>query len=160
MNSKLNSAWWALRIGLGLAAFLAGLDKFFNILTDWGLYLSPTVKELIPVSGNVFLRAVGVIEMAVGLVILAGFARVGAYILMAWLVGIAVSLVTTGRFFDVAVRDVEMALAAYTLARLTEVREASGAREARPARRWGWRLWTEREPLTTGLGLEPQKRTR
>jgi uncharacterized membrane protein YphA (DoxX/SURF4 family) len=159
MNPKLNSAWWALRIGLGLAAFLAGLDKFFNILTDWGSYLSPTVKELIPVSGNVFLRAVGVIEMAVGLVILAGFARVGAYILMAWLVGIAVSLVTTGRFFDVAVRDIEMALAAFTLASLTEVRKASVATEHRPVRRWGWRLWTERQPMLK-LGLEPQKRMR
>jgi uncharacterized membrane protein YphA (DoxX/SURF4 family) len=156
MNPKLNSAWWALRIGLGLAAFLAGLDKFFNILTDWGMYLSPMVKELIPVSGDVFMRVVGVIEMAAGLLILAGFARIGGYVVMVWLVGIAISLLTTGRFFDVAVRDVEMALAAYTLARLTEVREASGAREDRPARRWGWRLWTER-PLMA-LDLEPQKR--
>ena len=159
MNSKLNSAWWALRIGLGLAAFLAGLDKFFNILTDWGMYLSPMVRELIPLSGDVFMRVVGVIEMAAGLLILAGFARAGGYIVMAWLVGIAVSLVTTGRFFDVAVRDLEMAIAAYTLARLTEVREAAGAMEDRPARRWGWRLWTERQPLMD-LDLEPQKRTR
>jgi uncharacterized membrane protein YphA (DoxX/SURF4 family) len=159
MNPKLNSAWWALRIGLGLAAFVAGLDKFFNILTDWVLYLSPLVKGLIPVSGDVFMRVVGVIEMAAGLLVLAGFARVGGYIVMVWLVGIAASLLTTGRFFDVAVRDVEMALAAYTLARLTEVREASGAREDRPARRWGWRLWTERQPLLK-IGLEPEKRMR
>ena len=159
MNPKLNSAWLALRIGLGLAAFLAGLDKFFNILTDWGLYLSPLVKDLIPVSGDVFMRLVGVIEMAVGALILAGFARIGGYVVTVWLVGIAISLLTTGRFFDVAVRDVEMALAAYTLARLTEVREAAGAREDRPARRWGWRLWTERQPLMK-LDFEPQKRTR
>ena len=158
MNPKLNSAWWALKIGLGLAAFLAGLDKFFNILTDWGLYLSPMVRELIPVSADVFMRVVGVIEMAVGALILAGFARIGGYVVMVWLVGIAISLLTTGRFFDVAVRDVVMALAAYTLARLTEVREAAGAREDRPARRWGWRLWTERQPLME-LDLPP-KRTR
>jgi len=160
MNPKLNSAWWALRIGLGLAAFLAGLDKFFNILTDWGLYLSPMVKELIPVSGDVFMRVVGAIEMAVGVLILAGFARVGGYIVMAWLVGIAISLLTTGRFFDVAVRDVEMALAAYTLARLTEVREAAGATEEGPAPGRGWRLWTARRPLVAGLGLESQRRIR
>ena len=159
MNPKLNSAWWALRIGLGLAAFLAGLDKFFNILTDWGQYLSPLVKDLIPVTGDIFMRVVGVIEMAVGALILAGFARIGGYVVMVWLVGIAVSLLTTGRFFDVAVRDVEMALAAYTLARLTEVREAAGAQEVRPVRRGGWRLWTEREPLMK-LDLEPQKRMR
>jgi len=156
MNPKLNSAWWALRIGLGLAAFLAGLDKFFNILTDWGQYLSPLVKDLIPVSGDAFMRLVGVIEMAVGVLILAGFARVGGYVVMVWLVGIAVSLLTTGRFFDVAVRDVEMALAAYTLARLTEVREAAGAIAERPVRRRTWRLWTER-PLME-LDLEPQRR--
>jgi uncharacterized membrane protein YphA (DoxX/SURF4 family) len=156
MNPKLNSAWWALRIGLGLAAFLAGLDKFFNILTDWGLYLSPMVRELIPVSGDVFMRVVGVIEMAVGALILAGFARIGGYIAMLWLVGIAISLLTTGRFFDIAVRDVVMALASFTLARLTEVREAAGAMEDRPVRRSGWRLWTER-PLME-LDLAPQKR--
>jgi uncharacterized membrane protein YphA (DoxX/SURF4 family) len=157
MNPKLNSAWWALRIGLGLAALLAGLDKFFNILTDWGQYLSPLVKDLIPVSSDVFMRLVGVIEMAVGALILAGFARIGGYIVMVWLVGIAVSLLTTGRFFDVAVRDVEMALAAFTLARLTEAREAVGAiTKDRPVR-WGWRLWTEREPLME-LDLAPQKR--
>jgi uncharacterized membrane protein YphA (DoxX/SURF4 family) len=156
MNPKLNSAWWALRVGLGLAALLAGLDKFFNILTDWGQYLSPLVKDLIPVSSDVFMRLVGVIEMAVGALILAGFARIGGYIVMVWLVGIAVSLLTTGRFFDVAVRDVEMALAAFTLARLTEAREAVGATKDRPVR-WGWRLWTEREPLME-LDLAPQKR--
>lgn len=127
MSGKLNSAWWVLRIGLGLGAFLAGLDKFFGILTDWGMYLSPLAEPLLPVSGPVFMRVVGVIEMVVGLLLLAGFARIGGYIVMGWLVAIAVNLVSTGMFFDVAVRDVEIALAAYTLARLTEVRQAAGA---------------------------------
>lgn len=135
MNRQLNSAWWALRISLGLAAFLAGLDKFFNILTDWGSYLSPLVKDLIPVSGDVFMHLVGVIEMTVGALILAGFARIGAYVVMVWLLSIAISLLTTGRFFDVVVRDVVMALAAYTLARLAAVREAAGARKNQPVRR-------------------------
>lgn len=161
MIDKLTSAWWALRVGLGLGAFLAGLDKFFNILADWGTYLSPMVERLLPVSGDAFMRLVGVIEMAVGLLILAGFARVGGYILMAWLVGIAANLVSMGSFFDVAVRDVEMALAAFTLARLTEVREAAGASAAEEAlgHGWGWRLWTDRAPLTTEHGNESQRRT-
>ncbi len=132
MIGKLNSAWWALRVGLGLGAFLAGLDKFFNVLTDWGMYLSPLAERLLPVSGAVFMRVVGVIEMAVGLLILAGFARIGGYILMAWLVSIAINLVSTGMFFDLAVRDVEIALAAYTLARLTEVRLTAAPRESAP----------------------------
>src|SRR5262249_34028143 len=118
-NGGLNSAWWALRIGLGLGPFLAGLDKFFNILTDWGMYLSPLAERILPISSHAFMRVVGVVEMAVGLLILAGYARIGGYVAMAWLLGIALNLVTTGMFFDLAVRDVEIAIAAYTLARLT-----------------------------------------
>lgn len=123
-DTGLNSAWWALRIGLGLGPFLAGLDKFFNLLTNWELYLSPVAQHLLPVSSATFMRAVGVVEMVVGLAILTSWTRLGAYVAGAWLVAIAANLVTTGMFFDVAVRDLEMALAAYTLARLTEAREA------------------------------------
>ena len=132
MNPKLNSTWWALRIGLGLVPFLAGLDKFFDILTDWSLYLSPLVASLLPVSGEVFMRAVGVIEMAVGVLILTGYTRVGGYIAAAWLVAIAVNLVSTGAFFDVAVRDLLIALAAFTMARLSEVRDTADSRDRVP----------------------------
>jgi uncharacterized membrane protein YphA (DoxX/SURF4 family) len=121
-NSGLNAAWWALRVGLGLGPFLAGLDKFFNILADWGMYLSPLAERFLPVSAQVFMRAVGVVEMAVGLLILAGQTRIGGYLAMGWLLAIAVNLVTTGMFYDLAVRDVEIAIAAYALARLTEAR--------------------------------------
>ncbi len=123
MSGRLNAAWWALRIGLGVGAFTAGLDKFFNVLTDWGMYLSPLAEALLPVSGPVFMRVVGVIEMAAGLLLLAGFTGIGGYIVMAWLLAIASNLVSTGVFFDLAVRDVEMAIAAYTLARLTQERQ-------------------------------------
>ncbi len=71
------------------------------------------------------MRAVGVIEMIVGLAILTRWTRLGAYVAMVWLVAIAVNLVTTGMFFDLAVRDVEIAIGAYALARLTEVRESA-----------------------------------
>jgi uncharacterized membrane protein YphA (DoxX/SURF4 family) len=124
VTKGLNSAWWALRIGLGLGPFLAGLDKFFNILTDWGMYLSPAVAKFLPMSGPAFMRTVGVVEMAVGLAILAGFTRLGGYVAMAWLLAIAAQLLTTGMFYDLAVRDVEIAIAAYTLARVTEARSA------------------------------------
>jgi uncharacterized membrane protein YphA (DoxX/SURF4 family) len=123
----LDSAWWALRIGLGLGPFLAGLDKFFNLLADWEMYLSPAVTRLLPVSAPTFMKIVGVIEMIVGLAILTRWTRIGAYVAMAWLVAIALNLVTTGMFFDLAVRDLEIAIGAFALARLTEVREAAGA---------------------------------
>lgn len=127
MDQRLNSAFWALRVGLGLGAFLAGLDKFFNILTDWTMYLSPIATRVLPISATVFMRAVGVVEIGVGLAILFGLTRLGAYLMMVWLVGIAINLVTTGMYYDLAVRDVEISLAAFTLARLCEVRESVGA---------------------------------
>jgi len=122
---QLNTVWWTLRIGLGLGPFLAGLDKFFNILADWGMYLSPLALKVVPVSTPVFMRTVGVIEMIVGLAILAGWTRLGGYVAMVWLVGIAANLVSTGMFFDLAVRDVEIALSAFALAQLSEVRARS-----------------------------------
>ena len=127
MTKGLESAYWALRIGLGVGPFLAGLDKFFNILTNWEMYLSPAAEKLLPVSGAVFMKTVGVIEMAVGLAILFGLTRIGAYVAAVWLVLIAGNLVSSGMFYDLAVRDVEIAIAAYTLARLSEAREAEAA---------------------------------
>ena len=127
MSDKVRSVWWALRIGLGLAPLLAGLDKFFNVLTSWTMYLSPWAEHFLPVSETAFMRAVGVVEMAVGLMILAGYTRLGGYLAMGWLVAIAANLVSTGMFYDLAVRDLEIALAAYSLARLSEVRVVAGA---------------------------------
>jgi hypothetical protein len=127
MNDKLNTSWWALRIGLGAAPFLAGLDKYFDLLAKWELYLNPLVLRVIPVSPATFMRAIGLVEMAVGLAILTRWTRLGAYVAGIWLVGIALNLLTMGAYLDVAVRDLLLALAAYTLAQLTEAREAAGA---------------------------------
>ena len=121
-EQRLNSAWWALRIGLGLGPFLAGLDKFFNILTQWDMYLSPLAVRLSPVSSTTFMRGVGIIEMIVGIAILTRWTRLGSYVAMAWLIAIAANLASSGTFWDIAVRDLEIAIAAYTLARLTEIR--------------------------------------
>src|SRR5262245_50644768 len=133
MTKGLNTAWWALRIGLGLGPFLAGLDKFFNLLTDWSMYLNPAIANLLPISAGAFMRTVGVVEMAVGLVILAGSTWIGGYVAAAWLVAIVGNLVSMGMFYDLAVRDIEIAIAAYTLARLSEARQAAAA-SAAPAR--------------------------
>ncbi len=124
LSKKLDSSWWALRIGLGLAASLAGLDKFFNLLTNWSMYLSPVAERFLPVSGKTFMLMTGPIEILVGLAILTRWTRAGAYVLAAWLLAIVGNLLTTGAFFDLAVRDVEIAIAAFVLARLTEFRGA------------------------------------
>jgi uncharacterized membrane protein YphA (DoxX/SURF4 family) len=125
MDSKLNSALWTLRIAFGLTAFLAGLDKFFNLLTNWEQYASPLVLDIVPLSAGVLMRVAGVIEIVAGLAVLAGVTRLGGYVVSAWLTLIALSLVTSGHFLDVAVRDLVMACGAFTLARLSEARQES-----------------------------------
>jgi uncharacterized membrane protein YphA (DoxX/SURF4 family) len=127
MDTRLNSAFWTLRIAFGLTAFLAGADKFLNLLTNWEKYASPLLLDFVPLSAGALMRAAGVIEMIVGLAVLAGVTRLGGYVVAAWLTLIALSLVAGGQFLDVAVRDLVMACGAFTLARLSEVREASGA---------------------------------
>ncbi len=137
---NLNGAWWLLRIALGLGALLAGLDKFFEVLATWSMYLSPLAERLLPVSADAFLRAVGIVEMAVGLAILTRWPRVGAYAMAAWLVAIAVNLALAAHFWDLVVRDLEVAASAFVLARLTEWRAAAlalpeSARSLEPLRR-------------------------
>jgi hypothetical protein len=143
---RLTTPWWALRAGLGAAAFLAGLDKFFNLLADWPGYLSPIVARMLPFSPTAFMHAVGVVEMLVGAVILAGYTRLGGYVAAIWLGGIAVNLVTTGHYFDVAVRDVAMAIAAFTLARLTEAGVGAEALDSATANS----LLARREEIVVG----------
>jgi uncharacterized membrane protein YphA (DoxX/SURF4 family) len=132
-DSRLERSWLVLRIGLGLGPFLAGLDKFFNLLAHWTAYLSPVAVRFLPFSPETFMHLVGVIEMAVGLAILTKWTRLGAYVASVWLVLIALNLVTMGHF-DIAVRDVEIALAAFVLAQLTEARtQAALSRSLRQA---------------------------
>jgi uncharacterized membrane protein YphA (DoxX/SURF4 family) len=135
MDSRLNSAFWTLRIAFGLTAFLAGLDKFFNLLTNWEQYASPLVLSILPLSAGTLMRAAGVIEIIAGLAVLAGVTRLGGYVVAAWLTLIALTLLTTGRYFDVAVRDLVMAVGALTLARLVRLRDVLRAEDAIPAPR-------------------------
>jgi uncharacterized membrane protein YphA (DoxX/SURF4 family) len=124
-DSRLNQAWWVLRIGLGLGPIIAGADKFTNRLANWEMYLNPLAPHLLHVTPTTFMHIVGVIEMIVGILVLTRFTRYAAYVVMFWLIGIALNLVTQGTFFDLAMRDIEIALGAFTLAKLTEVRESA-----------------------------------
>ncbi len=124
-DKRIDSAYWALRAAYGAVPIVAGLDKFTNLLVDWKTYLSPLLARLLPVSPATFLHAVGVVEIAVGLLVLVVATRAGAWLAAAWLACIALQIVTSGQHLDVAVRDAVMALGAYTLARLEEVRHAA-----------------------------------
>ncbi len=133
----LNTTWWVLRIGLGVGPVITGLDKFFNVLAMWSMYLSPLAEKVLPVSDKVFMRAAGIVEVIVGLAILTRWTRAGAYLLGIWLLAIVCNLAASGNFWDLAMRDVEIALGAYALARLTEWRTAALAVEAVPGMRMG-----------------------
>lgn len=135
-DDRLNVGWWALRIGLGVGPIITGIDKYFNKLTDWGMYLSPLVTKVVPVSAGTFMHIVGAVEIIAGLIVLSRWTKIGSYIVMFWLLSIAVNLVTTGMFYDLAMRDVEITIGAFVLAQLTAVREqktaASVVRDAEP----------------------------
>ena len=124
VSRELNSAYWALRLAFGLGPLLAGIDKFTNILVNWEKYLSPAAARVLPVTATTFMQAVGVIEIIVGLAILFGATRVFGYIAMIWLLCIAANLASSGAYYDIAVRDVLLAVGAFSLARVTEARES------------------------------------
>ena len=125
--TRLESSRIALRVSFGLLPLLAGLDKFTYFLTDWSAYVGPVARSILPVSPQTFLYAVGIVEVLVGLAVLTRWTRIGSYVAAGWLTLIAVNLVLAG-FFDIAVRDVVLAVAAFTLARLTEVRDTAEGR--------------------------------
>jgi hypothetical protein len=121
-DSRLNMSWWALKLGLGLGPIIAGIDKYFNKLTDWTMYLSPLATRIVPVSASTFMHIVGAIEIIAGIIVLSRWTKIGAYIVALWLLGIAVNLLTTGMFYDLAMRDVEIAIGAFALAQLSSLR--------------------------------------
>jgi hypothetical protein len=133
MDTRLHTPATALRVAIGLMATLAGLDKFFNILADWGSYVSPLAAQLIPLPPELLMGAVGIVEFAVGVSILTVLPVAGAYVAGAWLLLVAGNLLLGGHL-DIAVRDVVLAVAAFTLARLSEVRQQDAAHAAAPAK--------------------------
>ena len=114
-TSKVNTARKILLWVFGLIPILAGLDKFFNLLTDWEKYLDP-LKEYLPIPAHTFMMIVGVIEIIAGVLVFS-IPKVGAYIVAAWLFCISIVLIF-GMYYDIAVRDLAMALSAFCLGQL------------------------------------------
>jgi uncharacterized membrane protein YphA (DoxX/SURF4 family) len=116
-----DSVWWTLRMTFGLVPVFAGIDKFLNLLTYWPKYLAPPFARLLPMSAQHFMYVVGLVELVVGLaVLLTPWTKLFAYVVAVWLSCIAINLIV-GRVFDVAVRDLVLAVSALSLARLTEI---------------------------------------
>ncbi|MGH9519808.1 MAG: hypothetical protein ACRD2D_09155, partial [Terriglobales bacterium] len=125
----LNAAWWALKIGLGVGPIITGIDKYFDKLADWGMYLSPLATKIVPVSTPTFMHAVGAVEIIAGLIVLSRWTKVGSFIVMLWLLGIVANLITTGMFYDLAMRDFEIAIGAFALSQLSTVRNQQAVTE-------------------------------
>jgi uncharacterized membrane protein YphA (DoxX/SURF4 family) len=110
-----------MRYTYGLVPIVAGLDKFTNLLTDWKNYIAPSVSSALPFSASTFMAIVGIVEIVAGIIVLVR-PRLGGYIVMAWLVAIALNLLISGHYYDVAVRDLVMAIGAFSLAKLSAVK--------------------------------------
>lgn len=114
-------AWQAyqiLHIAFVVAPILAGLDKFFNLLTDWEMYLVPVVSRAVGGHSHGFMLVAGAIEIIAGIGV-ALKPRVFAYIVAAWLLGIIINLLLIPGYYDVALRDLGLCLAALALGRLS-----------------------------------------
>ena len=101
------------------APAIAGIDKFLGLLANWDRYLSPAFARLSPLPVHATMLVVGVIEMAAGLLV-ALRPKIGAYVVAAWLVGIIVNLLLSGGYYDIALRDFGLFLAALALGRLSQ----------------------------------------
>ena len=106
-----------LRIGFVVAPILFGLDKFFNLMTDWPGYLAPWVDDLMPGTAQQFMYVVGVIEIVAG-VLVALRPRIGSLVVALWLAGIITNLLILGNYYDVALRDFGLLVGALALNRL------------------------------------------
>jgi len=111
-------AYRLLYIGFVVLPIAAGLDKFAQMLAVWEQYLAPAVVRVLPVTPHHFMLAVGVLEMIAG-VIVAFKPRIGAFVVAAWLCGIIANLLLAGGFYDVALRDLGLALGAVALGLLS-----------------------------------------
>ena len=118
-DSAIGRVWWTLRLVFGLVPIVAGLDKFTNLLVQWDKYLAPGFS--LGISPHAFMLIVGIIEIIAGIgVLLTPWTRVFAWIVGIWLLGIALDLIVAG-FYDIAVRDIVMAISSFCLARLTAI---------------------------------------
>jgi len=120
-------AFLLLRIAFTVAPIAFGIDKFFNVLVDWEVYLAPWINDIVPGDASTAMHLVGIVEILAGIGV-ALKPRYGAYIVAAWLAGIVINLLTYSGYYDIALRDFGLMLAALTLARLASKYDPPGAR--------------------------------
>lgn len=112
-------AFLLLRTVFTVAPILFGLDKYTNILIDWTIYLAPQATAIVPLSPQAFMYVVGAVEIVAGVAV-AIRPQFGSLLVAAWLAGIIVNLLLLGSFYDVALRDFGLLVAAVALNRLSQ----------------------------------------
>jgi hypothetical protein len=118
VSSPSYQAFQILHVAFTVAPIVAGLDKFFHALVDWDMYLSPMIARMLPVDGHTFMLGAGVVEVLAG-VLVAVMPRIGGWVVGFWLCGIILNLLSIPAYFDIALRDLGLALGAFALARLS-----------------------------------------
>ena len=118
VDSPSYQAYQILHIAFTVAPIVAGLDKFFHFLVNWDLYLAPIVPRTLHIGAHTFMLGVGGIEVIAGLLV-AIAPRIGGWVVGLWLCGIIVNCLMMGAYFDIALRDLGLALGAFALARLS-----------------------------------------
>ena len=119
-NQIVRSVWMILKITFSVVPVVAGLDKFTDLLVNWDIYLHPGIASMLPFSAHIFMQIVGVIEIIAGILVFAK-PSIGGWVVMGWLICIALTLIASGNYLDVAVRDIVMSIGAMSLARLSKV---------------------------------------
>lgn len=119
-NKILQQTFNLLKYTFVILPIAAGLDKFSNLLTNWEQYLNPAIAGLLPVPQTTFMMIVGVIEIIAGIIVFKK-PEIGGNIVAAWLMLIAITLLTYLNYLDVAVRDVVMAISAFAMAQLAKI---------------------------------------
>lgn len=125
MNSKeivnrrdhLDRAYSMLKLGFVIAPVVAGVDKFFNFLTDWTQYLAPVFYETANLNPSTFMMIVGVIEIVAGIGVLFK-PQIFGNIVGAWLIGIIINLLLLGEYYDIILRDIGLSIGAFALGQM------------------------------------------
>lgn len=123
-------SWYLLYFTYGLLPIITGIDKYFDFLADWHIYLNPIIPQVFQISPETFMHVIGIVEIIMGIII---FLRpiVGGYIMTVWLLIISINLIAMGSHthegyahimthYDIALRDIVMAIGAYVFVLLSK----------------------------------------
>lgn len=126
--TNIEIAWLLLYYTYGFLPIIAGLDKYFHYLADWSIYLNDAIPHILGITPENFMIVIGLIEIIIGLLLFFK-PRLGGYIVCTWLLAISINLITMGvhahhgyimTHYDIALRDIALAIGSYVLALLSK----------------------------------------